>query len=140
MTEVSVNMNFVEDVDDDERNVVTVEFDTGWRCTACKEYFADKNSAAMTPCKKAEEGTEHDAVLPVFGWANAAHIEWDPEQDSVTVGISTGDERGSFTMEIRRSPEGRIFMHVPYPDAASLHEPLLPLHEGTYAVNEVRAA
>lgn len=146
----------VADVDEDG-GLVLVEIEAAYRCTRCGETFEEKSEAEDETChdedaecsvhddEEACEDAEHEeeCAFPhkveaeALSWVNAAHISIAPEEDSIKVGISVDDPRGSFQMEIRRSPEdGRIYMHVPYAGMPAPHAPLKYLHEGTYAVNE----
>lgn len=81
-----------------------------------------------------------DANVGPLSWANSAAVTLDPDEDSITVSISTGDPRGAFTMTIRRIPDdaptnaGALVMGVPYPGDPMPHEDLHPIRPGAYMV------
>jgi len=75
-----------------------------------------------------------EPVDPPLSWCKSAGVNTDPRDDAVTVSISVGDPRGGFTMTIRRLPDGRLVMYLPYPERSLLHLPLREIHPGTYEV------
>ncbi|MGZ6281856.1 MAG: hypothetical protein ACXWQ5_01060 [Ktedonobacterales bacterium] len=75
-----------------------------------------------------------DAIAAPLGWCNNAGIELDRKEDAIKLSISTGDPRGAFVFTVRRMPDGSLIMHVPTPTSNFLHEPLTPLHDGTYQI------
>ncbi len=86
-----------------------------------------------------EDGDAHTARP--LAWCNSARISLDPDDDEITVSISTGDPRGAFTMTVRRVPAdsdsqyaGRLVLHVPYAGMPLAHDTLSELHQGTYLI------
>lgn len=75
-----------------------------------------------------------------LSWANSVSVDMNPEDDAITVAISTGDPRGAFTMTIRRIPDdaptnaGALVMSVPYPEDSTPHESLHQIRPGAYMV------
>lgn len=108
---------------------------------ACQECGELNEDEAHSYDNEEDEYKDHKfqpSAGPIF-WANSAFLEFDEEEDSVTVGISIGDPRGAFVFTIRRLPAeadmaGRLIMHLPYPGEGWLHDTLSPLHEGTYLI------
>lgn len=90
-----------------------------------------------------EEGEE---VEQPIDWFNSAKIIVNPEADSVSLTISTGDPRGAFVWTIRRRPDtGEILLHLPVRkgDASrdyliEHHEDVDCLHEGTWVISRSR--
>lgn len=75
---------------------------------------------------------DHDWEPVPLSWVNSASIDLREGYDEVTVSISVGDPRGAFVMTIRRTDDGRMFMHVPYENMPCPHMPLTHLHGGTF--------
>lgn len=75
---------------------------------------------------------DHDWEPIPLSWVNSASIDLRESHDEVTVSISVGDPRGAFVMTIRRTDDGRMFMHVPYENMSYPHMPLTRLHGGTF--------
>lgn len=67
-------------------------------------------------------------------WLNSARITTDPESDSVHCLVSIGDPRGAFCFTVRRCPDGRIVLYLPYPGDTMPHEKTVELHAGTLQV------
>jgi hypothetical protein len=67
-------------------------------------------------------------------WLNSAHISTDSQYNTVTVGISIGDPRGSFTMTIRRNDDGTFTMFLPYPGESLAHMETEELQPGTLRI------
>ena len=139
---ISYNTDPIRDIEGDEASVVLVEIEPEHRCKRCKKRFEEEADAEGKTCvgdledEHDEPGGSHVVELAPLRWANSAHIEFDEEADEIRVGISVNDDRGAFVMEIRRTPEGRIFMHLPHASMGQPHVPLKALHEGTFAVYE----
>jgi len=106
------------------------EHDTA-ACEACSSGRLDECDIAMSECERPHEVVKEHVPL---GWVNSAGMEFNEDDDSVTVSISTGDPRGAFGMTIRRTDDGKLIMHVPYPGEPFAHEELTELHTGTYRV------
>ena len=83
---------------------------------------------------------EEDALPVALDWVNSAGISFDEDADSVTLSISTGDPRGAFTLQARRLPDGRIVLHVPYPEDPVPHEQTRQLHQGTLVLTRTEAS
>ncbi len=72
-------------------------------------------------------------------WFNSAKIIVNPEADSVSLTISTGDPRGAFCWTIRRRPDtGELLLHMPVREGADHHEDVECLHEGTWVISRSR--
>lgn len=85
----------------------------------------------------AVNGTQTDADEKApLGWINNAAITLDRGEDAVTLTISVGDPRVAFAFTVRRLPDGRLVMSLPYPGETWLHMPLRKLQEGTYEIGE----
>jgi hypothetical protein len=69
-------------------------------------------------------------------WANSAGIRI--KDNAVQVWVSTGDLRGAFQMELRRAPDGRIYIHTPHPDEGMPHEETEHLHPGTLVITRTK--
>jgi hypothetical protein len=83
----------------------------------------------------AENGYQTDAQeARPLGWVNSATIRLDRGSDSVQFSCSVGDPRGAFVMEIRRTHDGKLVMHLPYEDMSFAHMKLTKLNEGTYLI------
>lgn len=54
----------------------------------------------------------------------------------VQVAISVNDPRGGFQMELRKTDDGTIYMHLPHERMSEAHASLAYDHEGTYVVYE----
>lgn len=65
---------------------------------------------------------------------NSASLNFDDDEQSCTVTISVGDPRGAFAMTVRRTPDGKLILHVPHETEPMPHMPLRKLHEGTYEI------
>jgi len=68
----------------------------------------------------------HDWQRTPLSWCNSARIVTDPDEDQVTLLISTGDPRGAFAITVWRTETGRLLMRLPRPDDAMPHEDLTP--------------
>ena len=83
-----------------------------------------------------EEGEE---VEQPIDWFNSAKIIVNPEADSVSLTISTGDPRGAFVLTVRRRPDtGEILLHMPVREGDDNHEDVDCLHEGTWVISRSR--
>lgn len=141
---ISYNTDAIRDIEGDEESLVLVEIEPEHcaLCKRCGKRFEEEADATGKVCfgdledEDDEPGGSHVVKAAPLRWANSAHIEFDEAGDSIKVGISVSDERGAFTMEIRRTPEGRIIMHLPHASMGQPHAPLKALHEGTFAVYE----
>lgn len=80
----------------------------------------------------AENGYDQDPGP--LTWLNSARITTDPADDAVHCLVSVGDPRGAFCMTVRRCPDGRIVLHLPYPAEGMAHLPTQQLHEGTLVI------
>lgn len=69
-------------------------------------------------------------------WLNSARITTDPDDDAVHCVISIDDPRGGFEITVRRLPDGRIVLHLPYPEQSSAHMPTAELHPGTLVITD----
>lgn len=93
-----------------------------YRCTACGETY-DSEEGDGKPCPSPEfcddedcecKGVHPCTVEPVpFAWFNHATVRVDEVRESVALLLSVDDERGAFEMTISRTPEGRVFLHLP---------------------------
>lgn len=109
----------------DEQEGFRVQVEGGWSCGECGTEDPEEHSEDC----KAERGDPGPG-----SFCNSAFLQFDPEENSVTVGISVGDPRGAFVFTVRKLSDGRLVMHVPYPGMTWEHEKLTPHHEGTYGV------
>ncbi len=104
------------------------------------DFIPDSNIYTDDGRTRIEIVGDEDANTGPLAWANSASIILDPDDDAITVAISTGDPRGGFTMTIRRIPDGdhenagALVMHVPHPDDSTLHEDLHEFRPGAYFV------
>lgn len=64
-------------------------------------------------------------------WLNSARITTDPADDAVHCLVSVGDPRGAFCFTVRRTPDGRILIHMPRPGEGMAHVETRELHPGT---------
>lgn len=144
---------------------VSLEFDTDgapvWRCRACGAELTETTDGYTT-----DDGSDGDGAVcwayepandtsPDFGegphdpqrialsWCNQAGISLDSAADSVTVSVSVGDPRGTFTFTLTRIPDdaagelaGRIVLHTPYPGEPWAHLPLSEVRPGSYVVGD----
>lgn len=69
-----------------------------------------------------------------LGWCNSARIVVSPEDDEVSVTISTGDPRGAFVMSVSRASDGRLLLYVPHEGMSTPHEDIREIHPGTFEV------
>lgn len=67
-------------------------------------------------------------------WVNSASVEVDPDEDAVTFALSVGDPRGAFVFQVRRTDDGRIFIHTPHPGESMPHLEVTEVHPGTVQV------
>lgn len=67
-------------------------------------------------------------------WLNSARITTDPADDAVHCLVSIGDPRGAFCFTVRRLPDGRIVLYVPYPGDPTPHENIKEIRPGTLEV------
>ena len=72
--------------------------------------------------------------LPLH-WINSVGFTTDPVRDRVYLDVSLGDPRGCLRMEVRRTDDGRIFLHVPYVGMSQPHVPLTDVSPGTMEIN-----
>ena len=82
-----------------------------------------------------EEGTERSGINR---WFNSARINVDPDKEEVTCAVSVGDPRGAFVFTIRRTPDGTLLIHTPYPGESLPHMRTKQLHKGTLEVVDDR--
>lgn len=123
----------IQSLEDEDGGIVKVSFDDEFRCVKCGDVFADPDSAKTMRCKLADDG-EHELKRTPLAWANRAHIVLDPEEDSITVGVSLTHPAGAFTMKFRRLDDGRLIMHVPFEGMEQPHTPMYPQFPGSFAV------
>ena len=104
------------------------------------DFIPDSNIYTDDGRTRIEIVGDEDANTGPLAWANSASIILDPDEDAITVAISTGDPRGGFTMTIRRLPDdapdhpGALVMYVPYPGDPMPHEDLREVRPGAYFV------
>ena len=81
-----------------------------------------------------DEDNQAEPAPTPLAWCNSAGLTLDPDDDAVHVRVSIGDPRGAFVMTVRRLPDGRIVLHLPYPGQPMAHAVTAPLHDGTLVV------
>jgi hypothetical protein len=141
--------------DDDTAVTLTFATDTKYRCSACGADLAetpggfdDDNGDRDCPAYQPDD-PDADVTGPhlpervALSWCNSAAIDTDEADDAITLRLSTGDPRGAFTITIRRVPDdansplaGLLLMHTPYPGQPMPHEPVHPLHPGTFVIGQ----
>ncbi len=150
---LAIDGTAVTSLDEDSTVELILATDIEFRCSVCgadlvetPRGFDDDNGDNTCPAYQAEasDGDANGPHMPqrvALSWCNSAGIRTDEADDAITLSLSTGDPRGAFTLTIRRIPDdadspfaGRLVMHMPHPDAPMLHEPLHPLHPGTFAI------
>lgn len=82
-----------------------------------------------------EEGTERSGINR---WFNSARINVDPDKDEVTCSVSVGDPRGAFVFTVRRTDDGTLQIHTPYPGESLPHMRTRQLHKGVLEVVDDR--
>lgn len=80
----------------------------------------------------AENGYEQDPGP--LTWLNSARVHTDPSDDAVHCVVSVGDPRGGFCFTVRRTPDGRIVLHLPHPGEGMPHMETREIHPGTLQV------
>lgn len=81
-----------------------------------------------------ENNSPHEAQHNPIAWANSARITIDEDDNAVHLALSVGDPRGAFVFTVRRTPDGDLIMHTPYPGESMPHLKLTELHPGTYKI------
>ena len=104
---------------------------TGWDHQATGLAY-DGEATVRIGNEAAENG--HDQDPGPLDWLNSARITTDPDDDAVRCLVSVGDPRGAFEFTVRRLPDGRIVIHVPYPGEPLPHFGTAQLHPGTLQV------
>ena len=77
------------------------------------------------------EGLPEGSTDPA-AWCNDAGVR--VKDGAVQVWVSVADDRGGFQMEVRRTEDGRMFIHLPYPEETGPHMETVALHPGTLEV------
>lgn len=138
MTYVSIEIDG-EDVnsgEDFERLTVQGPGDR-FRCSECHEEWdgddMSREDVANEECPELDEGNHRIEDAPL-SWLNHAGVSFDESEDSVTVSISVGDPRGAFAFTVRRTPDGKLIMHTPYPGEGRPHVETRELQPGTLAI------
>jgi hypothetical protein len=94
-------------------------------CGSCAGDGTDDDGKDCEACDgTGQDG--HDWRRTPLSWCNSARIVADPDEDEVTLLISTGDPRGAFAITVWRTETGRLLMRLPRPDDAMPHEDLTP--------------
>jgi hypothetical protein len=94
----------------------------------------DGNAECMADAVKDEPTVAEPRSLGCADIVNSAAIDFDDDEMECTVSISVGDPRGAFTMTVRRTPDGKLILHVPYEGEPLPHMPIKKLHDGTYEI------
>lgn len=99
----------------------------------------DKETQEDCPNAACDRGTvnlghEPSDTATVDTFANSAGIHVSNDGTELTVTISVGDPRGAFGMTVRKLPDGRLILHVPYADEPMGHRTLVEMHPGTYEI------
>ncbi len=150
---LTIDGTAVNSLDEDSTIELTFATDTEFRYAACgadlvetpggfDDDNGDRNCSAYLPDGPDADGTgPHEPERVSLSWCNSASIRTDETDDAITLSLSTGDPRGAFTVTVRRVPDdansplaGRLLLHVPYPGEPMPHEPLHPLHPGTFVI------
>ncbi|KLL09877.1 MULTISPECIES: hypothetical protein [Protofrankia] len=150
---LAVDGTTVNSLDEDSTIELTFATDTEFRCTACGADlvetpggFDDDTGESDCPAylpdgPDADDTGPHTPERVALAWCNSAGIRTDETDDAITLSLSTGDPRGAFTITIRRVPDdadsplaGRLLLHLPHPGEPTPHEPLHPLHPGTFVI------
>jgi hypothetical protein len=103
---------------------------------------ADDNTTECSARHEDEDEDEDGGPLyhvaePIPGsFANSANIILDEEADEVTVTISVGDPRGAFAMTVRRNPDGKLYLSVPYAGMGWSHMPLTQVNDGYFRIGD----
>jgi hypothetical protein len=122
-----------ETTEDDDMACLTVQTHCGNPHTdGDTGYSYDGDATVRISNDAAENGYDQDPGP--LDWLNSARITTDPEDDAVRCAVSVGDPRGAFVFTVRRLPDGRLVIHVPYPGESLAHVETSQLHEGTLLV------
>lgn len=97
------------------------------------EHVAPDNLEASVVGVTLNEEGAYPRQAPL-GWVNSARVIVSPEDDQVSVTISTGDPRGAFVMTVRRTGDGRLLLHVPHEGMSLPHEDIHEIRTGTFEV------
>lgn len=98
-----------------------------WHEWTCDEY------EARVSWPENENGYSVHPDQPL-AWCNHAGVEVDESENAIRLWFSVGDPRGAFQVAVRRTDDGTLLLHLPYPGMAFQHAPLTELHEGTYRI------
>lgn len=96
-----------------------------------------EGDATARLCNDAAENGYEQTPGPLT-WLNSARVTTDPDDDAVHCAVSIGDPRGAFVMTVRRTPDGRILIHVPHPSDGMAHMETREIHPGTLEIVTAR--
>jgi len=108
------------------------------RCAHCGEELNEIDPTRTlendtVECEDNDDGPHKAQTVP-FTWAKNIAISFSEDNDEIELAIATGEPRGGWTFKLRRTPDGRVLMHLPHADMAAPHEPIRELHPGTFAI------
>jgi len=83
--------------------------------------LADSENVCSVRISNADSENGYNEGRGPLAWLNSARITTNPKDDAVTCAVSIGDPRGAFAFTVRRLPDGRIIIHMPYPKEGLPH-------------------
>lgn len=112
------------------------------KCSVCEGIDSDDCTLCdgSAECKECDDDGEveiHECESAPLHWVNSVGFTADPGGDRVYLDVSVGDPRGCLRMELRRTDDGRTFLHVPHAGMAQPHVPLTDVSPGTMEIKNL---